>query len=242
VSFFRDTLRLLSVFALACLLCACEIPGGASVDTDADENVYEVTLPYTEVQFTPAMAPITGAGVSGTAVPRNLVPDLYYRYNVQSKVNGNYAGMPYPPMIYTVRKVPFYKYPSEQTMIRIDLRSASGDVIRTAQATCAFDVNGKTVASVPLNAPDLLPGHDFSVEVAGPSVDQFGTGSGTLTIWLYGLGGDKNQTLHWDVPYTVDQETRQIKGEFVGTTTNEAEAKPFEGREEPARPQPPVQH
>ena len=239
---FRDAFRLFSVFSLACALCACEIPGGASVDTDADENVYEVNLPYTALEFTPAATPVTGAGVSGTAVPRNLVPVLYYRYDVQSKVNGNYAGLPYPPMIYTIRKVPVYKYLDDQTRVKIDLHSTSSDVIRTAQATCAFDINGKTVSSVPLNAPDLLPGHDISIEVAGPSVEQLGSNSGTLTIWLYGLGGDKGQTLHWDVPYTVEQETRQIKGEFVGTTTNAAEAKPFEGREEPAQSQPPAQH
>lgn len=242
MTFFRAAFRLLTLLSLACALCACEIPGGASVQTDEDEGVYEVNLPYTVVEFTPAATPVSGAGVNGTAVPRNLVPELYYRYDVQSKVNGGYAGMPYPPMIYTIRKVPIYKYLDQQAKVKIDLHSTSSDVIRTSQATCAFDINGKTVASVPLNAPDLLPGHDISVDVAGPTVDQLGSSSGTLTVWLYGLGGDKSQTLRWDVPYTINQETRQIKGEFVGTTTNEAEAKPFEGREVPAQPQPPAQH
>ena len=234
----RDALRLMTLILLAGVLTACEIPGGASVQSDEDNGVYQVNLPYTEVDFTPLTTPVTGSGVSGTAVPRNLVPELYYRYSVQSKVNGGYAGMPYPPMIYTIRKVPFYKNQREQAMVRINLHNTSADVIRTTQATCAFDINGKTVSSVPLNATDLLPGHDLSVEVPGPSADQFGAGAGTLTVWLYGLSADKSQTLRWDIPYNVDQQTRQVQGQFVGTTANEAEAKPFEGREEPAQPQP----
>lgn len=239
MSVVRHALRPLTLLSLACWLAACEIPGGASVQNTQDDGIYEVNLPYTEVDFTPSTSPVSDAGVTGTAVPRNLTPELYYRYSVQSKVNGGYAGMPYPPMVYTIRKVPFYKYAHDQAVVRIDLHNTSGDVIRTAQATCAFDVNGKTVSSVPLNAVDLLPGHDLSVEVPGPTAEQFVTNAGTLTIWLYGLGGDKSQPLRWDVPYKMDQEQRQIQGQFVGTTANEAEAKPFEGREEPAQPQPP---
>jgi len=236
MSFIRLVLRLLLILPVLCLLVACEIPGGASVPDSKDDGLYEVNLPYTEVGFTVSTTPVTGTGVSATAVPRDMRPELYYRYDVQSKVNGSYAGMPYPPMLYTIRKIPFYKDAIDHVPVRIDLQSTGTDVVRTSQATCSFDINGKTVASTPLNAADLLPGHSLSVEVPGPTPDQFGDASGVMTVWVYGLGNDKNQTLRWDIPYTVTQETRQVKGQFVGQTSKPEEAKPYEGREEPAQP------
>jgi len=237
MSFIRLVLRLLALLPALCLLAACEIPGGASVPESKDDGLYEVNLPYTEVDFTVSGAPVTGTGVSATAVPRDIRPELYYRYDVQSKVNGSYAGMPYPPMLYTIRKIPFYKDMVDHVPVRIDLQSTGTDVVRTTQATCSFDINGKTVSSTPMNAADLLPGHTLSVEVPGPSPEQFGGASGVMTVWVYGLGGDKNQTLRWDIPYAVTQETRQVQGQFVGQTSKAEAAKPFEGREEPAQPQ-----
>ena len=236
MSSIRLVLRPLVLLPALSLLAACEIPGGSSVPESKDDGLYEVNLPYTEVDFTPSTTPVTGAGVSATAVPRNAIPELYYRYDVQSQVNGGYVGMPSPPMLYTIRKIPFYKDSADHVMVRIDLRSTGTGVVRMSQATCSFDINGKTVASTPLNAADLLPAHDLSVDVPGPIPDQFGDASGVMTVWIYGLDSDKNQTLRWDIPYTVTQEMRQVKGQFVGQTARAEEAKPFEGREEPAQP------
>jgi hypothetical protein len=223
---------------LLLVVTACSsIPGGASAPLSEEGN-YGVQVPYTEVRFTVDTPSQTAAGVDATAGVQDMLPLLYYRYQVQSQVNGNYVAMPSPPMVYVIRKIPFYKLDPERVTVRLDLRNTTGDVVRTAQAVCSFDLNGKTVSSTPLGAStDLLPGHDLSVEVTGPTLDQLGTApTGKMTIWLYGLGADKNQVLHWDADYVLKEEQRQVQGEILGHTNSKDEAESYEGREDAAEP------
>lgn len=224
----------LSLSVLILSLSACDIPGGASVPALDDER-YHVQVPFKEIDFNIAAPKQDLGGVTASVVTDDSRPTLYYSYSVTSQVNGNYVAMPYPPMTYTIRKIPFYKADSDTVTVHIDLQNATDKVVRASQATCSFDVDGKTVASVPLNATDLLPGHDLTIQVQGPALDQFGANaSGTMTVWLYGLTDDRNQALHWQVNYIVKQENRQIWGSVEGQTSSKDEADHYKGLVEAA--------
>ncbi len=230
----------LCILPLALAIGACVPPGGASVAVP-DQGSYAVQVPYSELDFSIASPAQAAGGLTATVSAQDLRPQLYYRYSVQSEVNGNYIAMPNPPKIYVIRKLPFYKNDPDAVSIRIDLQSdaANAEVLRTSQAVCSFDLNGKTVMSTPLGATDLLPGHRISAVVQGPGLDKFGSsGTGVMTVWLYGLGADKNQTLHWDLNYSFRQEQRQVTGAVLGQTNSEEEAKGYEDREDPATPAP----
>jgi len=217
-------------------LQGCAIPGGASVDA-ANTGRYQVELPYKQVDFTVATPQQSLAGVTATVAVQELHPTLYYGYSVSSQVNGGYVLMPDPPRVYTVRKVPFYRYDSDSIVVRLDLKNDTQDVVRANQAACSFDLDGKTVATIPLDMADLLPGHSLEVEVKGPSVDSFGTKpNGTLTVWLYGLTADKNQTVHWQADYTMVQQIRMAWGMVVGTTNTPAQANQYKDEVDPAGP------
>jgi hypothetical protein len=226
---------LYAALAVSFFLGGCEVPGGASTPLP-DDATYQVQVPYEELDFAVASPSQSAGTVSATAMPLDLRPRLYYRYLTESHVNGSYVAMPNPPMAYVIRKVPFFKNETDAVRVRINLRNGGTDVVRTSQAVCSFDIDGKTVMSTPLGASDLLPAHDLSVMVQGPDLAAFdaGKGSGKLTVWLYGLGADKSQTLRWDADYTVKQEIREIQGEVLGTTNSADDAKRYEGREEPA--------
>lgn len=222
------------VFVLS--LAGCAIPGGASVQSE-DTGRYQVEVPFKQVDFSVATASQGAAGVTATVVADDIVPLLYYDYSVSSRVNGGYVGMPSPPMIYTVRKVPFYKTDPDTVTVHISLHNATGEVVRASQAVCSFDLDGRTVSSTPLTTKDLLPGHDLDIQVHGPTVDMFGSRStGSLTVWLYGLTTDKNQALHWEVNYTVKQENREAWGDVEGETSSAAEAERYRSLVEPADP------
>jgi hypothetical protein len=226
----------LSATALVLGLTGCAIPGGASVE-QPDVGRYQVEVPFKQVAFTTVVAAQTAAGVTATVSADDVIPVLYYDYSVSSRINGGYVAMPNPPKVYTVRKVPFYKTDPDTVTVHISLHNSTGEVVRASQAVCSFDVDGKTVASTPLNATDLLPGHNLDIQVQGPSLDIFGSkSSGNLTVWLYGVTADKNQTLHWEVSYTVKQENRQVWGEVVGETSSEDEAEHYKNLVEPAEP------
>ena len=225
----------LSAPTLILSLAGCAIPGGASVE-EADVGRYQVEVPFKQVDFNTSAAQ-TAAGVTATASADDVMPVLYYDYSVSSRINGNYVAMPNPPKIYTVRKVPFYKTDPDTVTVHISLQNSTGEVVRASQAVCSFDIDGKTVTSTPLNATDLLPGHSLDIRVQGPSLDLFGTrASGNLSVWLYGLTADKNQTLHWDMNYTVKQENRQVWGEVLEETPSSAEAEHYRNLVEPAEP------
>lgn len=222
--------------ALVLSLAGCAIPGGASVE-QPDVGRYQVEVPFKQVDFNAAAAEQTVAGVTATVSADDVIPVLYYDYSVSSRINGSYVAMPNPPKVYTVRKVPFYKTDPDTVTVHISLRNTTSEVVRASQAVCSFDIDGKTVASTPLNATDLLPGHNLDIQVQGPSLDLFGARtSGSLTVWLYGVTADKNQTLHWEVSYAVKQENRQVWGEVVGETSSADEAEHYRNLVEPAEP------
>src|SRR6185503_4655363 len=122
-------------------------------------------------------------------------------YDVESKVVGNYLLMPDPPRVFSVRKTPYYRVEPASARIHINLHNVSDHVVLMTGATCAIDLNGHTISSVPLNTPDLLPGHDARLAVDGPSLDQMKTvPTGTMTVWVYGIGSaDRDKGIHWDV-------------------------------------------
>jgi len=226
----------LPVPVLVLSLAACAIPGGASIDAP-DTGQYQVEVPYKQVDFSVATPPQTAAGVTATVSVDSVRPVLYYSYSVSSQVNGGYVGLPNPPMSYTVRKVPFYRTDPDAVTVRIELQNSTGEVVRASQAVCSFDLDGRTVASTPLGATDLMPGHSLSLEVRGPSLDSFSAkAGGSMTVWLYGLTADKNQTLHWQANYTVIQENRHAWGEIVGVTSSASEAARYKDMVEPAGP------
>lgn len=226
--------RLLWLSGPVLSLVACTIPGGASIDAP-DSGQYQVEVPYKQVDFSVTTPPQTAAGVTAAVAVDDVRPVLYYGYSVSSQVNGGYVAMPNPPMSYTVRKVPFYKTDPDTVTVRIDLQNSTGEVVRASQAVCSFDLDGKTVASTPLGATDLMPGHGLSVQVQGPAVDSFSAkAGGSMTIWLYGLTADRNQALHWQVNYTVTQENRHAWGEIVGVTPSANEAARYKDQVDPA--------
>ena len=225
-----------SCILVACLsLTACA--GGASIKQDDSPGQYQVTVPFEQLAFGDGVQGQAFPGITGTAQFVGITPELWVRFNVTSQVNGSYAGMPYPPTLYTVRRLPYYKTDADPVTVRIVLQNTSDKVITAAQAVCSFDVNGKTVSTTPLGATDLLPGHSVSLTVKGPLIDQFeAQGSGKFTVWVYGLGDDKSQLLRWDVPYTLTQENRTVMGSMMQTKSGD-EAKLYQDRDEPARPE-----
>jgi hypothetical protein len=218
------------------IIAGCSsIPGGASVTSDDDTPIV-ANIVAPALIFTVSPSSETKAGVTATAVPENIKPVLYYRYNVDEKINGNYIAMPSPPKIFTITKAPYYQGEPDPLVVKVDLQNDSTDVVRTGQAVCAFDLNGQTIFTVPLQATDLLPGHSQSLAVSGPALDKFKANPmGTLTVWIYGLNGnDKTQVYRWDIPYRYTEQMRQMTVELVGHTKSEDEAKPYEGKVERA--------
>lgn len=176
-----------------------------------------------------------GSGFTVKLAVRDSLPQLYYRYRVESVVNGNYFMMPSPPMMYRIYRVPFYKSEPDNVTVKLTITNQSDNVLPAGKAICAFDLNGKTVISSPLQGADVLPGHTDVFIVPGPEIRQFaqGPGHGTMTLWLYGLG-EQEHAYSWDVTYQYS-ETKSLKpAELIGTTPNEAMAKSYEGKEEPA--------
>ena len=231
----RHLSGLIGVCLLLCM-SGCEIPGGASVPEQGPSR-YAVQVPFKEVDFNNDAPPQSLAGLSVSVSADDIVPSLYYRYDVSSRVNGSYILLPNPPMIYTVRKTPFYKADTDLTILHINLTNTTGDVVRASQAVCSIDIDGKTVSSAPLDSSDLMPGHELSVQVQGPGSDQFGTKpNGTMTVWLYGLNGDKNQALHWQMDYNVKQQNMQVWGEVLGDTNSADDANRYKDKIEPAGP------
>jgi hypothetical protein len=197
--------------------------GGASVDQDDPDNVVpELTdAPVPIIQFNASPTAKTLDKISVTITPLDSTPVLYYRYEVKGGVNGNYILMPGAPKWYSVMKVPYFQNEPDRVTLQIHLENASSDLYSTATAVCAFDMDRRTIASTPLGRQDLLPGHSITVRVAGPPIADLkaeGT-TGTLVVWLYGLGGaDSKQATRWDFPFSWTEGTRKIKtGEMIRT-------------------------
>lgn len=176
-----------------------------------------------------------GSGFTVKLAVRNSLPQLYYRYRVESEVNGNYFMMPAPPKIFRIYRVPFYKMEPQNVTVRFTVTNNSDGVLQVGKAVCAFDLNGKTVVSTPLKGADVLPRHTDVFMVSGPEINQFSQvpGHGSMTLWLYGLG-EQEHAYSWDVTYQYSETKSLEQAELIGTTPNEAMAKSYEGREEPA--------
>jgi hypothetical protein len=223
-----------AVLALAMLCSGCVTSGPPATGDDEASN-FDVALVAPRLAFTSAGEQAqAGQGYTVNLGVRDSLPELYNRYNVRGGVNGTYFMMPAPPQLYRVYRTPYYKLSPPNLSLKFTISNTSGDVLYMNKAVCAFDLDGKTIASVPLQGPDVLPGHTGSFAVDGPAVDQFKQPpQGNLTVWLYGLGGE-GHTYHWDMRYQYTEEKSTGKGEYLGKTTNEKVAKSYEGREERA--------
>lgn len=228
-------LSLVPVLLLATICAGCASYGGSS-PSGAGAVAPEVQLLAPRL----VISDITQQGQYGpdftvTLAVRNSLPQLYYRYRVESAVNGNYFMMPAPPMIYRVYRVPFYKTDTQNVTVKFSITNTSDSVLRVGKAVCAFDVNGKTVDSMPLQGADVLPGHTDVFTVQGPDIRQFSQvpPQGMLTLWLYGLG-EPEHAYRWDANYQYSETKSAEQAQLIATTPNEAMAKSYEGREEPA--------
>jgi hypothetical protein len=223
------------------LLTACATnhePPPIGADTGNEQpSVYPVEVIANEVDFTIGSPTQQMTGLSASVSVSDLRPVLYYRYDVQSQVDGTYLMMT-PPKVYKVRREPFYRLEPATARIHISLRNGSDEVLRTSSAAYAFEVNGHTISSAPLSIPDLLPGHSSDVTLDGPTLDELKVApSGTVTVWAYGIGGaDKEHRLHWDISYIYSQRDYQATGEIVLTTSSEEEAASYRNREDMADP------
>jgi hypothetical protein len=229
-----------SLSAISLLLVACATdheppPIGAYTEND-QPSVYPVEVISQAVDFTIGPPTQQMTDLNATVSVPDMRPVLYYRYDIDSKVVGNYVLMPNPPKVFTVRRAPYYRVEPGSARIHINLHNTSDHIMRMNGAACALDLNGHTISSVPLNTPDLLPGHDASLAVDGPALDQIkAVPMGTLTIWLYGFdGADKDKGIHWSVGYNYSQQDLQTTGEIVLTTSSQQEADFYRNREDRA--------
>lgn len=223
------------VLLLATICAGCVSYGGSS-PSGAGAAAPEVQLLAPRL----VISDINQQGQQGpdfrvTLAVRNSLPQLYYRYRVESAVNGNYFMMPSPPMIYRVYRVPFYKVDTQNVTVKFSITNTSESVLRVGKTVCAFDVNGKTVVSTPLQGTDVLPGHTNVFTVQGPDIERFSQipPQGILTLWLYGLG-EPERAYRWDTNYQYSETKSAEQAQLIATTPNEAMAKSYEGREDPA--------
>jgi hypothetical protein len=203
--------------------CSTLKQGGASVEQDDPDNVVpELTdAPVPIIQFNASPTAKSVDKVSVTITPLDSTPVLYYRYEVKGGVNGNYILMPGAPKWYTVIKIPYFQNEPDRVTLQVHLENNSSELYTTATAVCAFDLDKRTIASTPLGRQDLLPGHSVSVHVLGPPISDLkaeGT-TGTLVVWLYGIGGaDGKQATRWDFPFTWTEGTRKVlTGQMIRT-------------------------
>jgi hypothetical protein len=214
------------------------LPSGASSVPTIQQSSYSVPLQFTEFQASGGPEPQTLAGFTASADLRSSVPTLYYRYDVSSRVNGNYALMPSPPRIYTISKIPFFKDQADSVDVKLTLHNSSDAVISTGKAICVFELNDQTLVSTPLEANSIVPDQTIALVVNGPKLDALDkiTSHGTLIIWLYGINGsfDKDHAFHWAFPYVAVTKTITATGEVLGQTTTAAVAQSYEGKVEKA--------
>ncbi|HKT32692.1 MAG TPA: hypothetical protein VJS89_09405 [Gammaproteobacteria bacterium] len=229
-------LLLLPLLLLVTVPAGCASYGGSGANrTGAPPSQVELLAPRLVLSDVDQQAK-QGAGFTVALAVRNSLPQLYYRYRVESAVNGNYFMMPAPPKIFRIYRVPFYKSEPENVTVKLTITNLSDRVLQADKAVCAFDLNGKTAVSIPLQGTDVLPGHTDVFTVRGPDITQFARipPHGTMTFWLYGFGVQEH-AYRWDVTYQYSETKSQEQAELIGTTPDEEMAKSYEGREEPAQ-------
>lgn len=165
------------------------------------------------------------------------VPQLYYRYQVSSKVTGDgsyLAVLSNPPTVYLVYRIPFYKNTPDMVVLKVELTNNSSQILDTSHAVCAFDLDGQTVLTQPLKTGDLLPGHVLAVPVVGPSLSQL-KGHKELVVWIYQLGLTNSATpFKWALPYTLTITSTQGEATLVDQAPVESRVSHYEGMIEPA--------
>jgi hypothetical protein len=222
------------------LMVGCAIPGGASIPP-VEYSTYQMKITGTELNFNfgTASSPQTLSGITASIEPQNNMPAMFYRYRVDSMINGKYVAMPAPPMIYTVYKIPFYKNDPDNAVVKLTLYNSTSDIVRTGEAVYVFNVGEQTLMSSPLKIDAVLPGQSVAVPVMGPSLEQLKSAAktGTLDLWIYGINGsDKGHAFHWTIPYVIATEDTVATGETLGQTTSKDVANSYDGRVVPASP------
>jgi hypothetical protein len=221
--------------ALGILVSGCVTGQGTGVSPPSN---YAVQIQAHTLAFGRISESQDRSGVSVNLSVRNNLPALYYRYEVTSRINGDYFMMPNPPRLYTVYKVPFYRNDPPGSVVKLTLTNNSQRVIDTGQAVCAFDLDGQTVLTHAISTPDLLPEHTLVARIDGPTFDQL-KGHTSLTVWIYHLGtGPDAAPYRWTLPYQLTEQTRTAQAELVGQSPREDDVAGFRGRTEPANSAP----
>lgn len=216
---------------ISVLLAGCVAGENAAT---SPPSTYPVQIKARSLEFSAAPQPQQHAGVVLNLAIRDNLPQLYYRYEVTSRINGSYFMMPNPPKLYTVYRIPFYQNIPAAPVVKFTLTNNSQQVIETGHSICAFDLDGQTILSKPVNIPDLLPGHTAVARIEGPTFDQL-QGHASLTVWIYHLGDGTDGTPYkWVLPYQLTEQTRSAQAELVGESPREEAVADYRGRIEPA--------
>jgi hypothetical protein len=216
----------ISIFTAGCIT-------GQGSDTPSPDS-YPLQIQAQTLKFGDVTQPQDQDGLHANLNVRDNLPELYYRYEITSRVNGEYFMMPNPPKLYTVYRIPFYKNNPPEPVIKLTFTNNSQQVLATDHSICAFDLDGQTVLSQPIKLPDLLPGHTLVALIDGPTFDKL-QGHDTLTVWVYHLGTQPNAAPYkWVVPYQLTQQTRPAQAKLVGQSPKEVDVERFKGRIDPA--------
>ncbi|HET7394817.1 MAG TPA: hypothetical protein VFK12_00105 [Gammaproteobacteria bacterium] len=231
---FKPDIVLVAILSVVCAGCSGTSLGGESVNPAPTS--YPVQLHYRLLKFGDVSQSQGHAGLQVNVSIRDILPQLYYRYEIKSRVNGTYLMMPNPPKLYTVYQVPFYKYQHEspQVVVKLTFTNNTQQPIDTVSSLCAFDLDGQTVLSQPIKTPELLPGHTLVTLIDGPGFDQL-QGHSAMTVWIYHLGaGPAAAPFKWVLPYQLTDQIRPAMAKLVAQSVKEADIDGFKGRIDPA--------
>ncbi len=228
-------MTMISLLLIACAT-ANEPPPIGSEPTGP--TTYPVTVSATTLKFLSSPQDQTQNGLEISLHALDTVPQLYYRYQMASKVNGTYlVFMIKPPKLYSVYRVPFYKNDPDRVIVKVELTNHSAQILDTANAVCAFELDGQTVVTQPLKAGDLLPDQTKVVPVQGPSLEQL-KGHEELAVWIF-QPSSANAALSktpfkWTLHYTLTVETEAANAILVAQSPYESGVSNYAGRIEPA--------
>ncbi|HEX5486437.1 MAG TPA: hypothetical protein VFX23_10625 [Limnobacter sp.] len=239
----RRQLRFIALMSvLGSLLVACATsneppPIGAGPSGPVS---YPVDFDMTTLNFPGQIEAQTHDGLEIHLGISSNKPQLYYRYQITSRVNGTYiALMLNPPKVYLVYRIPFYKNTPDKVVVKVELTNDSTRIIDMTHAVCVFDIDGQTVLTQPLKTGDLLPGHTLAMPVEGPDLSQL-KGHKELAVWIYQLGSTETQgngaIFKWTLPYALEVESRSGEATLVDQSPLESGVSQYEGKIEPANP------
>ncbi|HEX5339832.1 MAG TPA: hypothetical protein VFX47_03015 [Gammaproteobacteria bacterium] len=225
---FKHGILLIAAIGILCAGCTSLGGGGESVTPQRDS--YPVQIQARMLKFGAVSPSQSPRDVKVDLNVRDNLPELYYRYDITARVNGSYFMMPDPPKVYTVYRVPFYRNTPPGMIVKLTLTNNSQQVIDTSRSICAFDLDGQTLVSQPLDTPELLPGHTLVARVEGPGLDQL-QGHDSLVVWVYHLGTQADAAPYkWTLSYQLTEQARSAQAEYVGQSPHEADVARFQGR------------